>query len=69
MARLLKDETLFTSWKNFFENDCKGDIETVAQAYPEKRSLIVDWEVIDKANPELTETLINQPYKVIFNAG
>lgn len=64
----MKDESLVASWQSFFEENCKSEIETIALEYPENRSLIVDYWDIDKADPKLTETLINQPYKALFNA-
>ncbi|MCK4996433.1 MAG: minichromosome maintenance protein MCM, partial [Thermoplasmatales archaeon] len=42
-------------------------IETVALEYPEKRSLLVDYWDIDKADSELAELLLSQPYKALFN--
>ena len=68
MVRLLKDESLAASWQRFFEENYKPGIETVAIEYPEKRSLYVDYWDIDRADPKLTEMLINQPYKAVFNA-
>jgi len=68
MVQLLKDESLVASWQRFFEENYKSEIETVAIEYPEKRSLYVDYWDIDRADPKLTEMLINQPYKAIFNA-
>jgi replicative DNA helicase Mcm len=64
----LKDESLVASWQSFFEENCKSEIETIALEYPENRSLIVDYWDIDKRYPKLTEMLINQPYKALFNA-
>jgi len=68
MVRLLKDENLAASWQIFFEKHCKSGIETVAIEYPSKRSLYVDFWDIDKANPELSELLVSQPYKAFYNA-
>jgi len=68
MVRLLKDESLVASWQKFFEENYKSGIETVAIEYPEKRSLYVDYWDIDRSDPKLTEMLINQPYKAVFNA-
>ena len=68
MVRLLKDQSLVAQWQKFFEEQCKPSIETVALAYPEKRSLYVDFWDIDKADPKLSELIINQPYKALFNA-
>ena len=68
MIRLLKDENLVASWQNFFEEHCRSDIETIALQYPENRSLQIDYWKVDKADPKLSELLINQPYKAVFNA-
>jgi len=68
MVRLLKDESLAASWQEFFEEKCKPDIENVALEYPEKRSVLIDYWDIDKADPKLVDVLLHQPYKAIFNA-
>jgi replicative DNA helicase Mcm len=68
MVRLLKDESLVASWGNFFEETSRPDIETVALSYPDKRSLFVNYWDIDKFDSNLTDSLVNQPYKTIFNA-
>ena len=68
MVRLLKDESLVSKWQKFFEDQCKSDIETVALSYPEKRSLFVDFWKIDKADSDLSELVLSQPYKAFFNA-
>lgn len=68
MVQLLKDENLVASWQNFFEEHCRSDIETIALQYPENRSLQIDYWKVDKADPKLSELLINQPYKAVFNA-
>jgi len=65
---LLRDESLVAQWQKFFEEYCKSDIETVALEYPEKRSLYVDYWNIDKVDPKLAESLLNQPYKALYNA-
>ncbi len=67
-VKLLKDQNLVAKWQKFFEENCKSDMETVSLEYPEKRSLFVDYWLIDKKDPELAELLLNQPYKAIFNA-
>ena len=68
MVRLLKDETLITKWQQFFEENYKGEIETIALSYPKKRSLYVDYWTIDKYDKKLTELLINKPWEGIYNA-
>ncbi|MCU0850624.1 MAG: minichromosome maintenance protein MCM [Candidatus Thermoplasmatota archaeon] len=68
MVRLVKDESLTAEWQDFFEDNCKAEIETVATAYPETRSLLLDYWDIDKADPKLAEMLLRQPFKALFNA-
>ena len=59
---------MVAQWQKFFEENCKSDIETVALEYPEKRSLYVDYWDIDKVDSKLAESLIDQPYKALYNA-
>ncbi|MDH7516869.1 MAG: minichromosome maintenance protein MCM [Candidatus Thermoplasmatota archaeon] len=68
MVQLLKDESLVSTWENFFEENSRSDIETVALSYPDKRSLFVNYWDIDRYDSKLSEMIINQPYKAIFNA-
>ena len=65
---MLKDESLISSWQNFFEEKCRSEIETIAIEYPDNRSLFVDYWAIDKYDSKLAEMLINQPFKTFFNA-
>lgn len=68
LVRLLKDESLVAQWQKFLEEHYKSEIETVALEYPKKRSLYVDYWDIDEVDPKLSEILLNQPYKAIYNA-
>ncbi|MEM4258266.1 MAG: minichromosome maintenance protein MCM [Candidatus Thermoplasmatota archaeon] len=68
MVRLLKDENLVASWKNFLEEKYRSEIETVALEYPEKRSVFVDYWDVDQFDSKLSELLVKQPYKALFNA-
>ena len=68
MPRLLKDETSVSLWKNFLEDHYKGGIENIALDFPHTRSLYINYELLDKQQPALSEKLIKEPYKTIFNA-
>ena len=68
MAYMLRDETLIGWWENFFVEYCTKDIETVALEYPKKRSLLVDYWLIDRVDHEMAELLLAEPQKVIYNA-
>ena len=43
MFKLLKDNSLSSTWQNFFEENFKSEIETIALEYPKKRSLVIDY--------------------------
>ena len=66
--RLLKDESLVSSWQTFLEENYKSEIETIASKYPDERSVMIDYWDIDESDPKLADILLNQPYKAIFNA-
>ncbi len=69
MARLLKDETLCAEWKLFLETHYKSDIETIALEYPERRTLTIDFDLLDKANSKLSDLLASQPFRSLYNAS
>ncbi|MCD6236676.1 MAG: minichromosome maintenance protein MCM [Thermoplasmata archaeon] len=68
MAYILRDESLIGWWENFFLDYCRADIETVALDYPQKKSLFVDYWKIDKADHEMADMLLSDPFKIISNA-
>jgi replicative DNA helicase Mcm len=68
MADFLKDENLVTKYRIFLEDNYKSDIESIALIYPAKRSLIIDFEVLDRTSPDLADGLLELPYKHLFNA-
>lgn len=65
MARLLSDKSQIARWVAFFEDNHKGDIETVASKYPNCRSITVDYTSLDDTT---ASDLLTQPYKTLFNA-
>lgn len=68
MPNVLKDDDSLGKWTVFFEEKYKSEIETISSEYPETRSLIIDYWDLDRFDSDLAELLLNQPYKVIFNA-
>jgi replicative DNA helicase Mcm len=68
MVQLLKDESLVAKWLSFFEEHYKSKFETLSLSFPEKRSLYVDYDVLDRYDTDLSELLRENPYKAIFNA-
>ncbi len=52
-------------FEEFFQDRCTEKLETLAMEYPGKKSLIVDYKKLDEYDPELAESLIKDPYRVI----
>ncbi len=68
MTRLLIDETIVQRWQSFFEDRLKSDIETFATEYPEKKSIIIDYWILDEASPELADYTMKHPVNSFFYA-
>ena len=51
--------------EEFFSENYKSELESLAQAFPEKRSLVVDFSVLDSFDPALADELIEKPYAII----
>jgi len=52
-------------WEKFFNRYYLGDILALANEYPEKRSLFVDFVNIEKFDPDLAEELLIHPDRVL----
>ena len=52
-------------WEKFFNRYYLGDILALANEYPEKRSLFVDFVNIEKFDPDLAEELLMHPDRVL----
>ncbi|RLF34070.1 MAG: AAA family ATPase [Thermoplasmata archaeon] len=61
-------ETLVERWERFFQDCCKDKIESAALLYPEKKSLVLKHEDIDRYDSELGEYLLDKPYQAIYAA-
>jgi len=51
-------------WEKFFNRYYLGDILALANEYPEKRSLYVDFVNIEKFDPDMAEELLEHPNRV-----
>ena len=60
------DETLKNKWKDFFETAYKSEIETTAINH--KKNIYLDYQTLDRYNPQLAEELINNPEQNIQHA-
>ena len=59
------DTSTSTQWETFFDRYYLGDILALANEYPEKRSLYVDFVNIEKFDPDLAEELLEHPDRVL----
>jgi len=60
--------TLVEKWENLFKEYFKKEIENIALAYPEKRSVTLDYWDIDKIDTELAEYLLEKPNNALYTA-
>jgi replicative DNA helicase Mcm len=68
VAIALSQEELVLQWENFFRDYYKDQIEELALAYPEKRSLEVDYKDIDLRDITLAELVLDQPVSAFVTA-
>ncbi len=71
IVALLRDEQLIETWRHFFEENYKSELETIALSYPKERSIIVDYWTIDKFDNKhnnIVQSLLDQPFKTLYNA-
>lgn len=54
-----------SQWEEFFFLKYKSSVELLAEEFPEKRTLEIDFKVLDAAYPELSEELLSNPYSAI----
>jgi replicative DNA helicase Mcm len=61
-------DTLIEKWEHFFYDYCKKDIDNAALLYPEKRSVLLDYWMVDRYDNELAELFLEKPYTTIYAA-
>jgi len=61
-------ETVIEKWERFFYDYCKEEIDNAALMYPEKRSLLLDYWVVDTHDAEMAEYLLEKPYVALYAA-
>ena len=57
----VKDSPLQDKFLEFFRHSCIKNIERLAQNYPDKRSLIVDFKELEHFDYELADELLSNP--------
>lgn len=61
-------ETSLMKFERFFREHCIRDLYDIASAYPEKRSLIVDFQQLNRFDTELADELLGNPLELIPEA-
>jgi len=53
---------------DFLTQTCKRDLDKLAEAYPDKQSLELDYEQIDRFSPELADEFLENPNTLLETA-
>jgi replicative DNA helicase Mcm len=69
IVKELKDEDLVAKWEEFFtDSKYRHQITEIADFYPEKKSLEINYSEIESFDFELAEYFLNKSYKTTFIA-
>jgi len=58
-------EDLIEKFVQFFRETYYNDLLSVAREYPEKKSIVIDYTVLDKFDTELTDSVLNDPEETL----
>ena len=62
------DSHLVSLWEEFVDRYARAALSNLAAVYPKKKSLVLDFEDVQKINPELAEQLVEKPDVVLAAA-
>ena len=62
---IIKSQTWISKFEEFFATLYKDDVFEILEQYPDKRSLIVDFQRLEIFDPDLADILIDKPEEVI----
>ena len=60
-----KTKASLAKFEEFFSTICKDDVFEILEKYPDERSLTVNYEDLEKFDPDLADLLITKPEEVI----
>ena len=60
-----KTQTSISKFEEFFATSYKDDVFEILEEYPDKRSLLVDYQSLEMFDPDLADLLIDKPEEVI----
>lgn len=61
----IKSQTSIAKFEEFFTNQYKDKVFEILETYPDNRSLIVDYTLLEVFDPDLADLLIDKPEEVI----
>ena len=61
-------EELVKQFTDFFESNYDAQLRKLAQFYPQQKSLVVDFQLLARFNPELAEVIKTKPDEAIDSA-
>lgn len=64
-----KTQTSISKFEEFFATSYKDDVFEILEEYPDKRSLLVDYQSLEMFDPDLADLLIDKPEEVIEAAN
>ncbi len=59
---------LRTEWDSFFREYHQGDLDLIANEYPDRRSLLIDYRDVTRFNTDLASYLLDYPERVLHQA-
>lgn len=59
------DSALVSMWEEFVDRYARGALSQLAGSYPNRKSLVLNYEDVQKFNPELADMLIDKPDVVL----
>jgi len=60
-----EEETIQSKIENFIKKKKLKEVKKLAEHYPEKKSLLIDYEELERFSPEVAEELIKNPDEII----
>ncbi len=65
MQLTVQDSQLAAMWSSFLEERCLPEIQLAAQEYPDTKSFVVPFPLVQRANPELAEYILQRPHHAL----
>ena len=61
MVDITKSKEYETQFDEFFRDFYMKDISRVSRAYPDRKSIVIDYRVLEEYDPEIADALVDNP--------